>query len=74
MLCGGPGGVRRPSSGRPAALRRSPFEHQNIEKMTSVIRFSRFCAPDACTNFLAFSVEKVIKTQGFIRFLRLPVP
>ena len=51
---GGPGGVRRPSGGRPAALRRSPFEKQKIEKTTGFLRFSLFCAPEVLTNFLLF--------------------
>ena len=47
-------GVRRPSGGRPAALRRSPFEKQKIEKTTGFIRFSLFCAPEVFTCFLLF--------------------
>jgi hypothetical protein len=48
-------GVRRPSGGRPAALRRSPFEKQKIETTTGFIRFSLFCAPEVFYQFSVIS-------------------
>ena len=65
---GGPGGVRRPSGGRPAALRRSPFEKQKIEKTTGFIRFSLFCAPEVFTCFLLFlKRENAITSRNALR-------